>query len=120
MRFTPHGLSVSSRIRPTMASKLGTGSGDAPRTPRPPAFDTAAARSSYATNPMPALTSGWRIPYSLVSLVKIDISFPISDRTLCLLNASLRRSRTQHLSTLMPCPDQFLLRDTVLLDRRAQ
>ncbi|MEN3357785.1 MAG: hypothetical protein V7637_1767 [Mycobacteriales bacterium] len=36
--------------------------------------DTAAARSSCPTNAMPALTSGWRITYSLVSLVGIAIS----------------------------------------------
>ena len=48
---------------------LGGGSTALPSTPMPPALDTAVTSGGYETNPIPALTSGYRTPYSRVSRV---------------------------------------------------
>src|SRR5438552_4297517 len=64
MKLTPNGRGVRSR---TWAISPGIASGrkaDAPITPKPPALETAAARSGPAPVPMPAENIGYSIPRS--------------------------------------------------------
>ncbi len=61
-RSTPKGRSVSSRVR-WISRRSRSGVNPAPpRTPSPPAFETAAVSSARETNPIPAQTTGWSIP----------------------------------------------------------
>src|SRR5256885_9049141 len=64
MKLTPNGRAVRSRpwaISPGIASGRKA---DAPITPKPPALETAAARSGPAPVPMPAENIGYSIPRS--------------------------------------------------------
>src|SRR5207248_1612017 len=64
MKLTPKGRVVRSRIRPISAGMASARNDDAPTTPNPPAFETAAARSGPAAVPMPAQKIGYSIPNS--------------------------------------------------------
>ena len=58
---TPKGLSVSSRVRAIHWRRRIEPHAAAPRTPSPPALDTAAASSGVAAPPIPASTTGTSI-----------------------------------------------------------
>src|SRR5207253_1317246 len=64
MKLTPKGRVVRSRIRPISAGMASARNDDAPTTPKPPALETAAARSGPAPVPMPAENIGYSIPRS--------------------------------------------------------
>ena len=68
-RSTPKRPCVPSAIMRMSDCVLGGGSTALPSTPMPPALDTAVTSGGYETNPIPALTNGYRTPYSRVSRV---------------------------------------------------
>ncbi len=68
-RSTPKRFGVPSAIIRMSDCVLGAGSTALPSTPIPPALDTAITSGGYDTNPIPALTNGYRTPYSRVSRV---------------------------------------------------
>src|SRR5262245_3347320 len=68
-RSTPKSPRVPAAIIRMSCRVLGGGSIAFPRTPIPPALETAVTSGGYDTNPMPALTNGKRTPYSRVSRV---------------------------------------------------
>ena len=70
-RSTPKGLSVAWRTAAISAAIFSSPMVDAPRQPKPPASETAAANSEYETPPMPANMTGCSIPSSSVRRVRM-------------------------------------------------
>src|SRR5438093_1974921 len=64
MMLTPNGRVVRSRTWAIRAGMASARNDDAPTTPKPPALETAAARSGPAAVPMPAQKIGYPIPNS--------------------------------------------------------
>src|SRR5919204_2318830 len=70
MMFAPNGRSVSSRVRAMRRSISSGGMALKPRTPHPPAFETAAASSGPAPSPKPTEKIGRSIPSRSQSAVR--------------------------------------------------
>src|ERR1700712_2887474 len=81
VRFTPNGLSVSSRVLAiSRARSAGVGCVRAVRNPRPPALATAATSSARPTHCMPPWAIGCSTPKTSVNFVLIVIGAPCSSR----------------------------------------
>lgn len=81
VRFTPNGLSVSSRVLAiSRARSAGVGCVSAVMKPKPPALATAATSSARPTHCMPPWAMGCSTPKTSVNFVVIVIEEPSGSR----------------------------------------